>query len=149
MNAVANTLSAQFLNASLPTAAGGKPGTWTVFSSAGAMYIRLNSVAYTGANPGSSEQTQLANGSGYVTNGSTLGASSGASLVSSTETVTLPAAATTWTCSAGGGWTICSLDITDNVQAWAWFGNWNGQPVAIANGNSFQVAANAVSVTEA
>jgi hypothetical protein len=148
MSAVANTASVLFLNATLPTATGGKPGTWTAYSSAGAMYLRLNSVAYSGANPGSSEETQLANGSGYVTNGLTLGVSSGAALASNVETVTLPASTLSWT-NAGSGWTIDSLDITDNAQAWTWFGNWNGQPISIANGNTFQVAANAVSVTEA
>lgn len=148
MNAIANSASSMFLNATLPTASGGKPGTWTAYSSAGAMYMRLNSVAYSGSNPGASEETQLANGNGYVTNGLTLGASSAASLVSNTETVTLPASALTWTCAASGGWSIASLDITDNAQAWTWFGNWNGQPIAIANGNSFQAAANAVAVTD-
>jgi hypothetical protein len=148
MNAVANTASAMFLNATLPTATGGKPGTWTAYSSAGAMYVRVNSVAYSGANPGASEETQLANGNGYVTNGAPLGASSAASLVSNTETVTLPASAVSWT-NGSGGWTIASLDITDNAQAWTWFGNWNGQPITIAAGNTFQAAANAVSVTDA
>jgi hypothetical protein len=147
VSAVSNTQSANFLNSTLPTATGGKPGTWSALSAAGAMYARLNSVAYSGSNPGASEQTQLANGNGYVTNGSTLGQSSAASVVSNVETVTLPASNLSWT-NTSGGWTICSVDITDNAQAWAWFGNFNGQPISIANGNTFQVSANAVTVTE-
>lgn len=147
MSAVANTLSANFLNATLPTATGGKPTAFTNFSTTAAMFVRLNSAAYSGANPGSAEQTQLANGNGYITNGTALGASAAASLVSNVETVTLPASATSWT-NASGGWTIASLDITDNVPAWAWFGNFNGQPITIAAGNTFQIAANAVTVTE-
>lgn len=150
MSAIANGAAANFLNATLPTATGGKPTAtfWTAggYSVAAAMLIRLNSVAYSGVNQGSAEQTQLASGNGYVTGGTALGASSAASVVSNVETVTLPAGATSWT-NTSGGWTICSLDLTDSAAAWTWYGNFNGQPIAIANGNTFQIAANAVTVT--
>jgi hypothetical protein len=135
------TMVSNILNATLPTATGGKPTTWTAMSTAGAMYIRLNSTASTASASG----TQIANGSGYTTNGTLLGASSASSAGSS---VTLPAANTSWACSAGGGWSIVSLDITDNAQTRSWFGNWNGQPIAIANGNTFQASANAVTAAD-
>jgi hypothetical protein len=38
-----------------------------------------------------------------------------------------------------------SLEITDSGAARVWFGNWNGQPITVANGNTFQVAADAIS----
>jgi hypothetical protein len=148
MGAIANTLSAEILNATLPTATGGKPTAtfWTAggLSTAGAMYIRLNSTSYSN---GSAEGTQLASGGGYTTNGATLGASATATAVSNVETVYLPAAATSWTNSSGSAWSISSLDITDNSQVWAWYGNWNGAPISVANGNTFSAAASACTVT--
>jgi hypothetical protein len=147
MSAISNTQAANMLGATLPTGTSGKPGAWTPLSSAGAMFLRLNSAAYSGSDPGATEAAQLANANGYVTNGLALGASSAASVVSNVETVVLPAANLSWTCALSGGWTIDSLDITDYVQAWAWFGNFNGQPISIANGNTFQVSASAVTVT--
>jgi hypothetical protein len=144
VGAIANTLAASLLNATLPTATGGKPSSYTALNTTGAMFIRLDTVAYSN---GSSEETQLANGGGYTTNGTALGASSTASAVSNIETVTLPAAATSWTNSSGSAWSICSLDITDYVQTWAWYGNFNGEPISVAIGNTFQIAASAVTVT--
>jgi hypothetical protein len=28
-----------------------------------------------------------------------------------------------------------------------WFGNFNGQPIAVANGNTFQIALNAITIS--
>jgi hypothetical protein len=147
MGAIANTLAANILNATLPTATGGAPTVtyWTAGGLAtGAMYIRLNSTSYTN---GVTEATQIGSGGGYTTNGTVLGASTAAAAVANVETVYLPAAATSWTNSSGGAWTIESLDVTDHSQVWAWYGNFNGYPISVAIGNTFQVAASAVTVT--
>jgi hypothetical protein len=128
------------LNATLPTATGGKPTAWTAYSTAGAMNIRLDSTLATASAMG----TQLS-GTGYTTGGAALGASSPSSAGSA---VTLPAATTSWTNGSGSAWTIDSLDITDNAGTRSWWGPWNGEPISVANGNTFQVAANAVSASD-
>jgi hypothetical protein len=138
----ANGLITNVLNASLPTATGGKPTAWTAYATTSAMTMRLNSTLSTASAAG----TELANGSGYTTNGTALGVSTPSSAGSA---VTLPAALTSWTNGSGGAWTIESLDILDSSQARGWWGPWNGQPVSIAIGNTFSVAANAVSASDA
>ena len=141
MGAKFNALISNILNATLPTAAGGKPTTWSAYSVASAMLARLNSTLSTA----SSEGTQLASGSGYTTGGTALGASSASSSGSS---VTLPAATTSWTSSGAGGWSIASLDITDAAPTPTWFGPFTGEPVAVADGNTFALSANAVTALD-
>lgn len=138
----ANGLISNVLNASLPTATGGKPTAFTNYATASAMTMRLNSTLSTASAAG----TELPNGSGYVTNGAALGQSTASS---SGSAVTLPASTTSWTNGSGGAWTVESLDILDSSQARGWWGPWNGQPIAIAIGNTFSVAANAVSASDA
>jgi hypothetical protein len=138
----ANGLISNILNATLPTAAGGKPAAFTNYATASAMTMRLNSTLSTASAAG----TELPNGSGYVTNGTALGASTASSGGSA---VTLPAALTSWTNGSGGAWTIESTDILDSSQTRGWWGPWNGQPISIAIGNTFSVAANAVSASDA
>jgi hypothetical protein len=135
----ANPLISNVLNATLPTGTGGAPGTWTAYA-AGAMKLRYNSTLSTTSAAG----TELA-GTGYTTGGAALGqstASSGASAV------TLPASAITITNGSGSPWSIASLDVTDSAAARAWWGPFNAQPISIGIGNSFQVAANAVSASD-
>lgn len=129
------------LNATLPTATGGKPTAFTNYSTAAAMLMRLDSTLATASAPG----TQLS-GTGYTTGGSALGVSTPSSAGSA---VTLPAATTSWTNGSGSSWTIDSLDITDSTGSRTWWGPWNGEPISVANGNTFQVAANAVSASDA
>jgi hypothetical protein len=144
MPAVDQSLVSNFLNATLPTAAGGKPTAtyWTAggLSTSGAMLIRLNSSLSTASASG----TQLTGGSGYTTGGSALGASSPSSAGSN---VTLPAATTSWT-NGGSTWSIASLDITDNAATRTWFGPFAGQPISVVNGNTFQIAAAGVVVSD-
>jgi len=128
------------LNATLPTATGGKPTAWTALSTAAAMLLRLDSTLATASAAG----TQLT-GTGYTAGGAALGASTASSAGSS---VTLPASVTSWTNGSGSGWTIDSLDITDSTGVRTWWGPWNGEPISIANGNTFQVAANAVTAQD-
>ena len=140
MAAVDQTMVSNFLNATLPTAAAGKPTAFTAMATASAMLMRLDSTAPSASAAG----TQLT-GTGYTAGGTALGQSTASSAGSA---VTLPAASTSWTNASGSGWSIAGLDITDNAATRSWFGNFNGQPIAVANGNTFQVAANAVSVSD-
>lgn len=146
-NAIASSMAANLLNATLPVTAGGKPSA-TYFtaggmSQAGAMYLRLNSVVSTGA----AEGTQITNGTGYATNGLALGASSVAAPISLVETVYLPSAQLTWNVTGTNFSNIAGLDITDNALAWSWYGAFNNQPINVGSGNSFAVPASAVVVT--
>jgi hypothetical protein len=79
----------------------------------------------------SSAGTELTGGSGYTTGGTT--------------TITV----LTWTNASGGSWSIVGIELWDQAGTpirWL-FGLWTGQPVSIANGNTFQVAAGAVTVS--
>ncbi len=106
--------------------------------------VRLNSTASTAAASG----TQIASGNGYVTGGQT-SAAPFASTSAAGSAVTLPhTAILTWTCALGGGWSIVSLDLTDGAGVRTWFGNFNGQPIAVANGNTFQIAVDAIVISD-
>jgi hypothetical protein len=105
--------------------------------------IRLNSTVSVEATEG----TQIASGNGYTTNGQTSTAPF-ASTSTAGSAVTIPnTAILTWTCTLGGGWSIAGPDLTDGAFVWTWYGAFTGQPIAVANGNTFQVAVNAVSVS--
>ena len=144
MAAVDQSMVSNFLNATLPVAAGGKPSIayWTAggLSQTSAMLFRLDSTVPTASAAG----TQLT-GSGYTAGGSAMGQSTASSAGSA---VTIPAAATSWTNGSGSPWSIAGLDVTDAAAARTWFGAFTGQPIAIANTNTFQVAANGVSVSD-
>lgn len=142
MAAIAQGIVSQILNATLPTGTAGAPGTWTALNT-GAMKVRLNSTSSTAAAYG----TQIT-GTGYTAGGTAVPGASTAS--SSGSAVTLPhTGALTWTNSSGSAWTIQSLDITDAAATpvRCWFGDFNGAPITVANGNTFQIAADAVTVS--
>lgn len=104
--------------------------------------VRLNSTASTASTPG----TELPNGGGYVTGGQTSTAPF-ASTSSAGSAVTIPhTAVLSWPNSSGSSWTIVSLDLFDAVPTRYWFGNFNGQPLTIANGNTFQIAVDGISI---
>jgi hypothetical protein len=128
------------LNATLPTATGGKPTAFTNLVTTTAMLIRLDSTLASASAAG----TQLS-GTGYTSGGAALGASTPSSAGSA---VTLPLATTSWTNGSGSSWTIDSLDITDSAATRTWWGPWNGEPISVANGNTFQVAAAAISASD-
>lgn len=132
--------SSAILNANLPVGAAGVPGTQLAALNAGAMKLKLTSTASTGSASG----TELT-GSGYTAGGTAFSTQSTAS--SSGSNVTMPGGAGTisWTNASGGAWSIVSLEITDAAPIRVWYGNWNGQPISVANGNTFQVASNAIS----
>lgn len=139
--AVDATRSSLILNSLLPVGAtAGNPGVQLTAMNAATMFLKLTSTASTGASSG----TELTNGTGYTTNG--LAFSNSSSTSTSGSNVTMPAtAAMSWTSSGSNFLTIVSLEITDHVQLRGFFGNWNGQPISVANGNTFQVAVAAIS----
>jgi hypothetical protein len=140
MAAIDNTMISNILNATTPTGASGAPGTFSALGGT-AMKVRLNSTASTASSAG----TEIASGGGYTTGGTVVPAASTASLAGSA--VTLPASsALSWTNSSGGAWSIVSLDLTSSAGTRTWFGNFTGQPISVANGNTFQLGVNACSI---
>ncbi|HWB36642.1 MAG TPA: hypothetical protein VHA75_11520 [Rugosimonospora sp.] len=141
MAAIDQTLVSSILNATTPTGTSGAPGS-SLSLSGTAMKVRLNSTASTASAAG----TEISSGGGYTTGGMAVPAASTAS--SSGSAVTLPASsAMTWTNSSGSSWTIVSMDLTTRGGTRTWFGNFTGQPITVANGNSFQLAVAAVSIS--
>lgn len=140
MAAIDNTMISNILNATTPTGASAVPGTYTALGGT-AMKVRLNSTASTGAAAG----TEIT-GSGYVAGGTAVSVASTAS--SAGSAVTLPKTTPlSWTNASGGAWSIVSMDLTSSAGTRAWFGNFTGQPISVANGNTFQIAADAVTVS--
>lgn len=141
MAAIDQAMVSKILNQTTPTGTAGIPGSFGTALSASAMKVRLNSGLSTAAAAGA-EIT----GSGYTAGGTALGTASTAS--SAGSAVTLPAgSALSWTNGSGGAWSIASLDLTDNGGVRCWFGPFTGQPISVANGNIFQIAVNAVSIS--
>ena len=104
--------------------------------------VRLDSTTASASAAG----TELT-GSGYTTGGQTSTAPF-ATTSSSGSNVTIPhTAVLTWTNGSGSGWSIQSLDLTDGAGARTLFGQWNGAPVSVANGNTFQVALDAITAS--
>jgi hypothetical protein len=132
MAAIDQTLVSLILNALTPTGAAGIPGTalGTPLGTT-AMHLRLNSTASTASAAG----TEIVNGTGYSSGGFT---SLGASTTSSAgSAVGVPL--TTQSATATSTWSIVSLDLTSNAGVRGWFGNFNGQPIGVAIGNTFQI----------
>jgi hypothetical protein len=130
MTALTTAQAAALLKASLGVA------TLTAFS--GSAKIRLTTNAPTAATAG----TELT-GTGYTAGGQAVSFST-----TSTNSTTGPTSTISWTNSSGGSWSIVGIEIWDSAGTpvrW-WFGTWNGQPVAVANGNTFTVSAGAVTV---
>jgi hypothetical protein len=129
--------STLMLNALLPVGALGIPGTQLTALPATAMKLALTSTASTGAAAG----TELS-GTGYTLHGIASNTQSTAS--SAGSSVTLPATPSpfSWTFSFAAS--IVSLEFIDGSNGRVWYGNWNGQPIAVASGNTFAVAVAAI-----
>lgn len=141
MAAIADTMVSKLLNQTTPTGAAGIPGSFGSALSGSAMKVRLNSALSTPSAAG----TELT-GTGYTAGGTALGTASTAS--SAGSAVTLPAgSALSWTNTSGGSWSIASMDLTDNAGVRCWFGPFTGQPISVANGNTFQIAVAGVSIS--
>lgn len=102
------------------------------YTTVAATKIRLGTTTPTAT----SNMTELT-GTGYTTGGTTItwnAASGGA---------TSNAGSVSWTNGSGSTWSIVGLEIWDTAGSplrHLW-GTWTGQPVSVANGNTFQVAA--------
>lgn len=143
MAAISGSMVSVILNATLPVGvSAGQPGSWVSLAAA-QMKIRLNSGTSTTTTAG----TELVNGGGYTTGGQAITASSSAS--SGGAAVTLPNTAMSWTNSSASPWTIASLDLTDGaaVPQRVWYGLFNGQPISVGTGNTFQIAAGGITVS--
>jgi hypothetical protein len=103
-----------------------------------AAHVRLGSTA-----PASTtNMTELPGGSGYTTGGSTAVFSMAAS-----GKAQGPGTALSWT-NTGATWSIVGIEIWDAAATplrWFW-GTWTGQPISVANGNTFSVATNAITL---
>jgi hypothetical protein len=139
-NALDQTLYNILLTALGPLGAAGIPGTSLVALNAGAMKLRIGSAVSSATSAG----TEIVNGTGYSAGGIAFStasvAPSGAGGITCPHTTAMSATATST-------WSIVSLDITDNAARRVWWGAWNGQPVGVAIGNTFQVAAEAIAIT--
>jgi len=144
MAAIDQSAVSNILNATLPCGTSGKPSAayWTAggLSSAGGMKLRLTSSDSTASAAG----TTLT-GTGY--SDYTMTTSSTASSAGSAVTLPAVSGGTSWTNGSGGSWAVHSAEIQDNANARAWFGAFTGDPVTVANGNTFAVAQNAISVS--
>lgn len=132
--------STLMLNANLPVGTAGIPGTQLTALNSGAMKLKLTSTASTGSSSG----TELS-GTGYTSGGTAFTTASTVSSSGSSVTVPGGAQVISWTNGSGSGWTIVSLELTDAAPSRVWWGPWNGQPISVANGNTFSVAAAAIS----
>jgi len=139
MAAIDQTMVSNILNATLPTGTTGKPSAFTALSSAGGMKVRLTSTDSTASAAG----TTLT-GTGY--SDTVLTTSSTASSAGSAVTLPGVSGGISWTNASGGNWVIHSIEVQDNANTRAWFGNFTGDPITVANGNTFAIAQNAVSV---
>ena len=87
--------------------------------------------------------TELGGGTGYTTGGTvmTWNAASAAATSNSSSA--------TWTNGSGGTWSIVGLEVWGNEgtplrHIW---GTWTGQPISVANTNSFQIASAGISAS--
>jgi hypothetical protein len=105
--------------------------------------VRLTSTLATATAAG----TELT-GTGYTTGGTSLAGNVFAA--ASAGATTGPAtSALSWTNGSGGSWSIVSVEIWDSAGTplrW-WYGPFTGQPITIANGNTFQIAVGALAVS--
>lgn len=135
MAAIDQALVSILLNGLTPTGAAGIPGT-AIGTPVGtsAMRIRLNSTLSTAAAAGTEIATQT---SGYTagTGWNALGASTASS---SGSAVGVPLTTQSFV-SNGSPTNIVSLDLTGSAGQRGFWGPFNGQPVAVASGNTFQV----------
>lgn len=135
MAAIDQALVSILLNGLTPTGAAGIPGT-AIGTPVGtsAMRIRLNSTLSTAAAAGTEIATQT---SGYTagTGWNSLGASTTSS---SGSAVGVPLTTQSFV-SNGSPTAVVSFDLTGSAGQRCFWGPFNGQPINIASGNTFQV----------
>ena len=87
--------------------------------------------------------TELTGGSGYTTGGTVM------TFNSASAAATSNSSSATWTNGSGGTWSLVGVEIWGNEgtplrHLW---GTWTGQPISIANTNSFQIAAAGIAIS--
>lgn len=134
MAAIDQTLVSLILNALTPTGTTSAPGTalGTPVGTSG-MKLRLNSTLSTATAAGTDIGTQT---SGYSSGGWVLTTSSTAS--SAGSAVGVPGVTFSFVAS-GSPTAVASFDLTGSTGQRSWWGPFNGQPVNVASGNTFQV----------
>lgn len=137
MAAIDNTMISNILNATTPTGAAGIPGAFTVLA-ASAMKLRINSTASSASAAGTEiTVADTTGGTVYAAGGWTLGTT--ASTASSAgSAVGVPFITQSLTCQTAP-LSIVSFDLTSSAAVRAWWGLFNGQPIAIAVSNTFQI----------
>lgn len=134
MAAIDQALVSILLNGLTPTGTTSAPGTAIGTPvGASAMKIRLNSTLSTAAAAGTDIGTQT---SGYTAGGWTLTTSSAVSAAGSA--VGVPGSTQSFV-SSGAPTAVVSFDLTGSTAQRSFWGPFNGQPVNVANGNTFQV----------
>jgi hypothetical protein len=101
------------------------------YTTVAATHIRLGTTTPTAT----SNMTELGGGSGYTTGGAVIAWNTVSAAATSNS------GAVSWT-NSGSAWSLVGLEIWDTAgtplrHLW---GTWTGQPVAVAGGNTFQVA---------
>lgn len=139
MSAIDGAMVSEILNALLPCGTSGKPASFTGLSGSAGMKLRLTSTASTESTAG----TTLS-GTGY--SDYTMTTSSTASSAGSSVTLPAVSGGTSWTNGSGSSWTVYDVEIQDTANTRAFFGQFTGAPLTIANGNTLAVAQNAISV---
>jgi hypothetical protein len=89
-----------------------------------------------------SDQTQLT-GTGYTAGGTTTTWNAASSGPQNATNITV----LSWTNGSGGTWSIVGIELWDATPTRKFWGTWTGQPITVANGNTFAVAAGAISIT--
>ena len=110
----------------------------TAYTTVVATHLRLG----TNAPTATSNMTELGGGSGYTTGGSSI------SWNAASAAATSNSGAVSWT-NSGSSWSLVGLEIWDTAGSplrHLW-GTWTGQPVSVANGNTFQVAIAGIAVS--
>lgn len=105
--------------------------------------VRLTTTVPTNTTAG----TELT-GTGYTAGGTSL-AGNTFSAASAGATTGPATTALSWTNGSGGAWSIVGVEIWDSAGSplrW-WYGTFTGQPISVANGNTFQIAVGALSVS--
>src|SRR6185312_13579199 len=99
----------------------------------------VNTLLGTSAPTATANMTQLT-GTGYTAGGTVMTWNSASAAATSNSSTAV------WTNGSGGTWSIVGIEVWDHAIANRYlFGTWTGQPISVANTNSFQVAAAGIS----
>lgn len=120
----------------------------TLGTSSPTMFTTPAKVRLTSTAPSATAAGTELTGTGYTAGGTSLsGNTFGAA--SSGQATGPGTSALSWTNGSGSAWSIVGCEIWDSAGTalrW-WFGSFNGQPISVANGNTFQIAVNGITVT--